>query len=369
MTLPAGERDEIAVGYASLRDFAARLFTDRGVPADRAQLAAEALCYGDLCGFDSHGTFNLTRTYLPGLDSGRIDAAADPVVTTDLGACAAVDARSALGLWAAAEAMDDAAARARAHGIGLIALRGATHFGCAGFHALRAVEHGMIGLVAGNCGGQRLARPPGGSRALLGTNPLSLAAPARNRHPFVLDMSTTAVPTGKVRVAAADGAHIPVGWLQDDAGGDVTDPGAFDRGTAHLRWLGGVPESGAHKGFGLGLAVDLLAAGLSGAASGPAREALDGDGGPHGRDDDIGAVLLAIDPGRLRPDGDFAAAADEVLGTVLGCPPTGSAPIGYPGWWEAERALARRRSGVPLAARLHRELAGLGLDAHSGAVR
>lgn len=362
MTLLADQRDEVLVGYEALRDFAARLFTDRGVPPGRAQLAAEALCHGDLCGFDSHGTFNLTRTYLPGLDSGRIDATAELEVLTDLGACAVLDARGALGLWAAAEAMDDATARAGRHGIGLVAVRGATHFGCAGFHAMRAVEQDMIGLVTANCGGQRLARPPHGARALLGTNPLSIAAPAHEQHPFVLDMSTTAVPTGKVRIAAADQEPIPAGLLVDEAGADVTDPAEFDRGRAHLRWLGTAPETGAHKGFGLGMAVDLLAAVLPGATSGPAPAALDGDGGPHGRDDDIGYFLLAVDAQRLRPDGQFSAAVDDVLSTVLGCPSTGPDPVGYPGWHEAERARHRRCSGVPLAARLHRELVEWGLD-------
>lgn len=120
---------------------------------------------------------------------------------------------------------------------------------------------------------------------------------------------------------------------------------------------------GAHKGFGLGLAVDLLSAVLPGASSGPESEALGGDGGPHGRDDDIGFFLLVIDPRQLRPGGEFRAAVDEVLGTVLGCPSTGPEPVGYPGWWEAERARRRRGGGVPLAGRLHRELVELGLDA------
>jgi len=352
----------VLVDHAELHAALTGLFTGHGIPAPRARLAADALCHGDLTGLDSHGVFNLARLYLPLLESGRCDPRAEPRTITDLGACAVVDARHALGLWAAAEAMDDAVARARRHGIGLLSVRGATHFGCAGFHAVRAAHAGMIGVVASNCGGQRIARPPGGAVAMLGTNPLSVAAPALDGHPFLLDMSTTVAPTGRVRVAARRGKPVPVGWLEDAAGNPVTDPSAFDRGEAFLRWLGGTAETGVHKGYGLGIAVELLAAVVSGAAVGPASAALEGDGRPHGRDDDIGLFLLAIAPEVLRPGADVAETTRSLFGALVDCPPVpGGEPVRYPGWQEAELACRRRRDGIPLPAHLHAELAGLGL--------
>ncbi|MGP3924275.1 Ldh family oxidoreductase [Streptomyces sp. 8N616] len=352
----------VLVDYHDLRHAITGLFTAHGIPSQRAATAATALCYGDLTGLDSHGVFNLGRLYLPLLTSGRSDPVAEPRTLTDLGACAVVDSRRALGLWAASEAMDSAVDRARRHGIGLVSVRGATHFGCAGFHAARAAKQGMIGVVAGNCGGQRIARPPRGAVAMLGTNPLSVAAPALEDHPFVLDMSTTVVPTGRIRTAARLGETVPEGWLEDPAGNPVTDPAAFDRGEACLRWLGGNPDTGAYKGFGLGLAVELLAAVLPGAAVGPAPESLGGDGRPHGRDDDIGFFALAIAPGELRREEDFRGAARSLFSTLLGCPPLDEhAPVRYPGWWEAERARTRLRDGIPVAAHLHEELTELGL--------
>jgi LDH2 family malate/lactate/ureidoglycolate dehydrogenase len=362
----SARRQAVLVGYDELRSGVTARFAARGVPPRRAATAATALCYGDLTGLDSHGVVNLRRLYLPLFDAGRADPAAEPRPLTDLGACALLDAGRALGLWAAAEAMDDAVARARRHGIGLVSLRNATHVGCAGYHAARAAAEGMIGVVASNCGGQRIARPPGGALAMLGTNPLSVAAPALDGHPFVLDMSTTVVPTGRIRAAARRGEAVPEGWLEDAAGNAVADPAAFDAGGAFLRWLGGDPETGAYKGYGLGLAVELLAAVLPGAGVGPAPAALDGDGRPHGRDDDIGVLALALAPGTLRGDlrGEeaFRGAARSLFGTLLACPPAGEgAAVRYPGWWEAERALARRREGIPLPVALHRELVELGV--------
>ena len=350
------------VPHEALHDLVTDVFAERGVPPRRAALAASALCHGDLCGFDSHGVFNLERLYLPQFAAGRIDPAAEPAVVTDLGACAVVDAHRALGLWQAAEAMDDAADRAAEHGIGLVSVRGGTHFGCAGFHAVRAAERGMIGVVASNCGRQRIARPPHGARAMLGTNPLSVSAPALPEHPFLLDMSTTTVPTGKVRTAASSGEAVPEGWLVDDAGRPVTDPAAFDAGRAQLSWLGGAPETGAYKGYGLGLVVEVLAALLSGSGVGPAAEALDGAGGS---DDDVGFFVLAIAADRLRSG--FGADAGELFAALVGCPSPSDTEVRYPGWWEAERARERRGSGVPLRPQVHRELLARGLAEPTGA--
>ncbi|MFI9269724.1 Ldh family oxidoreductase [Kitasatospora sp. NPDC052896] len=357
---PAGAAPAVLVAHAELLRFTAAVFEQRGVPAARAELAAEALCYGDLTGLTSHGLTNLTRLYLPLFDQGRTDPAAEPEVLADLGAAVLLDAHRALGLWAAPEAMDLAVERAGRHGVGLVSVRGATHLGCAGFHTLRAARRGRIGLLASNCGRQRIARPPGGRVAMLGTNPLSLAAPAGPHHPFVLDMSTTAVPTGRIRAAARAGQRIPAGWLAGEDGRPVTDPAAFDRGEAHLLWLGGSPEGGAYKGYGLGLVVEVLGALLAGAGLGPAAEALTGDGGPTGRDDDIGFLALAVAPGALRPAAEFDKDAGGLFGSLLDCPPVEPGrPVGYPGLLEGELAERHRRQGVPLAPARYRELTEL----------
>jgi LDH2 family malate/lactate/ureidoglycolate dehydrogenase len=346
----------VRMAYQELCTFVAQVFIAHEVPSGRARLAAEALCYGDLTGLHSHGLVNLTRLYLPLFDETRVEPRAELEVLVDRGATVLVDAHRALGLWAASEAMDMAIDRADAHGIGVVSVRAATHFGCAGHHATRAPRRNMVGIVAANCGRQRIARPPGGRVAMLGTNPLSIAAPAGDHHPFVLDMSTTAVPTGRVRAAARAGLAVPEGWLADDQGNPVTDPAAFDRGDAHLLWLGG-SGTGVHKGFGLGLLVEVLAALVPGAGFGPHTDALAGNGGPSGRDDDIGYFLAALAPGVLRPGGEVRRDAQTLFGALLACPPVqDGAPVRYPGWYEAQQARANHRDGVPLAEPLYQEL-------------
>jgi LDH2 family malate/lactate/ureidoglycolate dehydrogenase len=346
----------VRVRYLELRAFIAQVLIAREMPREAAMVAAEALCYGDLTGLHSHGVINLTRLYLPLFDQSRVEPHAKLEILADRGAAALVDAHRALGLWAASEAMDLAVERAAEYGISLVSVRNATHFGCAGHHALRAVRRDMIGIVAANCGRQRIARPPGGRVAMLGTNPLSIAAPAGELHPFVLDMSTTAVPTGRVRAAARAGLAVPEGWLADERGNPVTDPAAFDRGEAHLQWLGG-SGAGRYKGFGLGLMVEVLAALVPGAGLGPGADALAGHGGPSGRDDDIGFLVVAIAPGLLRAGDALRRDAQELFGALLACPPAREgAPVRYPGWPEAERAQANHREGVPLTEPLYQEL-------------
>lgn len=188
---------------------------------------------------------------------------------------------------------------------------------------------------------------------MLGTNPLSVAAPAGPHPPFVLDMSTTAAPTGRIRQAARSGQAVPEGLLCDDGGAPVTDPTAFDQGRAHLMWLGGT--TGRYKGFGLGLAVEVLAALVPGAGLGAHPDALSGDGGPSGRDDDIGFFTAAVAHGALREGTE--ADAGLLFGALLDCPPVDpAAPVRYPGWHEHRRAQERLRRGVPLSTELYGEL-------------
>ncbi|MFF8815560.1 Ldh family oxidoreductase [Streptomyces pactum] len=348
----------VRVPYDHLLTFATGVFTARGLPPHRAHRAAEALLHGDLAGMRSHGLANLTRLYLPLLDEGRAVPDAEPEVLADRGAAVLLDAHRALGLWQAGEALDLAAERAAEHGVGLVSVRGATHFGCAGHHTLRVAERDMVAVLASNCGRQRIARPPGGRCAMLGTNPMSVAAPAGpGRPPYVLDMSTTVVPTGKIREAERAGRAIPEGWLEDAGGRPVTDPGALDRGEGFPLWLGGRPETGAYKGYGLALLVEVLAALVPGAGLGPAVEAYQGSGGPSGRDDDIGFLALVVAPGTLRPLDGFLDQAGGMFQALLDCPPLREGvPVAYPGTREAELMAEGHRSGVPLAASLYEEV-------------
>jgi LDH2 family malate/lactate/ureidoglycolate dehydrogenase len=337
-----------------LREFVTQVLVRCGLDHTAAHTAAKVVCYADEHGFTTHGCNALANIYAPRLRDGRISAAARPVVVVESTAGAVIDGNGGLGLLAMTAAVDLAGRRAREHGVGLVLVRNSNHFGSAGYYSLRLARIGLVGLVMTNCGPQGVVPPLGGTVRMLGTNPISAAVPAGERPPFVLDMSTTVVATGKLAAARAAGQRVPPGWLLDRDGSDVTDPQAYYDGTANVAWLGGRLATGGAKGYGLGLLVDLLCGPLAGAAYGPRSEALSGglDGetgsGEPAADTDVGHLALAIDPAAFGPVEPFRAAVDEVLGTVEACPPAGERAVTYPGVPEATVAGDSVALGVAL---------------------
>ena len=346
------------------------VFIHCGLPADAADAAAEPVCYADRHGFATHGVNQLVNNYAPGLRSGRIPSSAAPEVVGGLGAVAVVDGHAGLGLVTMTFAVDKAAELAREHGVGAVAVRNSGHFGAAGYYSHRLATRGMVGIAMTNCGAQGVIPPLGGAVRMLGTNPLSAAVPAGEVAPFVLDMSTTVVATGRVKAALRDGEEVPPGWLVSRSDGTpVTSPAAYVDETADVQWLGGSLVTGGAKGFGLGLLVDLLCGPVAGAAFGPRREVL--AGGPPADDTDIGHFVLALDTRAFGDQADIEARAGELLSTVAASPPAGYATsVTYPGAPEAARAKTADVEGIPLdkpvAAAFAELLAELGIDAPEG---
>jgi LDH2 family malate/lactate/ureidoglycolate dehydrogenase len=320
MRRPKNDGERLAINTKALRRFVAAVFRHFGTPEPFAKTAAEVLVFADERGIDSHGVTNLERVYVERIRRGAIKPSGTPAVCADEGAITVLDAGNGLGLVAGTIAIDLAVSKARRFGLSAVAVRGSSHFGAASFYTMRAQRSGVIAIACSNLGGQAIARPPSGSRPLVGTNPISIAAPSENLPPFALDMSTTVVSTGRLRKAMREGQSIPAGWLTDDAGNPVTDPRSFFEGRAHLAVLGGSGETGGHKGFGLALAVDILAGLLPGAAVGAA-STLD-SAADRGADQNVGHFFLAIDVAHFRPIATFRRDLDLVLGAVLATPQT-----------------------------------------------
>ncbi|HEU4425659.1 MAG TPA: Ldh family oxidoreductase [Pilimelia sp.] len=337
------------VPVGALRRCVRMVFVRCGLSDVDASTAMEVVCYADRHGFATHGVNALVNIYAPGLRSGRIDPAAMPFVLGSKGAVTVIDGGAGLGLVTMTMAVDLAGQAAREHGIGAVAVRNSTHFGAAGYYTHRLATAGLVGVAMTNCGAQGVLPPLGGAMRMLGTNPLSAAVPAGDTAPFVLDMSTSAVATGRVKAAHRDGRPVPSGWLIGRAdGADVTDPAAYLDGTADVAWLGGRLATGGAKGFGLGLLVDLLCGPLAGAAFGPRREVL--AGGEPADDRDIGHFTLAIDPAAFGDPSAIAERSGELLGTVAACPPAPYADgVTYPGAPEAAMAARADRDGMALA--------------------
>lgn len=335
----------------------AAILTGWGMPADKAADTAEVMAWADLHGIDSHGISMLT-VYDVRRREGRLNMAADPKMERDTPVSALVDADGGLGHVPSRVAMTVAIGKARAIGIGVVPVRNSAHFGACGFYAAMAAEAGLIGMVATSASLVQVA-PTGGAQARLGTDPWAFAAPGRPGEPFLLDMATTTVAAGRIRNKANEGLACPPGWLLTRDGQPSTDPLEASQKGGTLTSLGGSPENGSYKGYGLAAMVNILGSCLSGSTlvTDPA----------HGKKltgMDIGHFFLALDPALFRPAADFHADVATFTDALRATPAIDPArPVQVAG--DPERATARHRSrdGIPVAPNLLASLRKLADDA------
>ena len=251
--------------YPHLRQFTENVFQKIGCPPAQAQQAAEVLLSADLRGVDSHGVARLIG-YLRLWDSGRINATPNVQVVHETPSTAVMDGDGGLGLVVGPIAMQKAIEKAQIAGTGWVAVRNSNHYGIAGYHAMQALPHHMIGLSMTNA--SPLVSPTFSTERLLGTNPIAVAVPAKKQPPFVADFATTTAANGKLEILQRKEEPAPKGWIQTSRGGESTNPHELSNGGALLP-LGGYAEGGSHKGYCLGSVVDILTGVLSGANYGP----------------------------------------------------------------------------------------------------
>lgn len=250
------------VSAADLLPFARSLFEAAGLPGDEASVVAAALVDANLCGHDSHGVIRIEQ-YLTALRNGQMRAGVPLLVVHETPAIVVADGQWGFGQVQARRLLERLLPKARAAGIAAGTLRHAGHIGRLGEYAEWVTRQGcaFVCTVNGHGFGRGVA-PPGGVESRIGTNPLCLGAPT-NGDPLILDIGTSVVAEGKVRVALNKGVPVPEGWLLDGQGRPTTDPGVLYREPrGSILPLGG-SQSG-YKGFGLGLLLDVFAGALSG---------------------------------------------------------------------------------------------------------
>ncbi len=245
-----------------LREVGYELFQASGCTEEDTRAVVDHLIESNLFGHDSHGVIRFGQ-YVRSIREGVFQACVRPQVASETPCTAVIDAGGALGQVGATFAADLAIRKARQHGVAAVSLRNTSHVGRVGAYPLRVARAGMIGSMFTNAGrlGYQIA-PFGGIDGRLSTNPVAFSVPRREADPILVDMTTSVVAEGKIRVAINRGETVPEGWLIDSDGNPTTNPADFkaDPPGAILP-LGGVV---AHKGFALGLVVELLGGILSG---------------------------------------------------------------------------------------------------------
>ncbi|MBS1752436.1 MAG: Ldh family oxidoreductase [Ferruginibacter sp.] len=251
--------------YQQLLNFSKNIFLSIGCNPTDAETAANALLSADLRGVDSHGVARLSG-YTRLWDAGRVNAKPIIKIVHETASTAVVDGDSGLGLVVAPYAMQVAIGKAKNAGTGWVSVKNSNHFGIAGYHAMMALQHDMIGIAMTNA--SALVAPTFSAERMLGTNPIAVAIPAGNEPAFVADFATTTAANGKLEILQRKNLAAPQGWIQDKDGQPSTDAGEIKKGGMLLP-LGGDKEHGSHKGYALGAIVDIFSGILSGANYGP----------------------------------------------------------------------------------------------------
>jgi LDH2 family malate/lactate/ureidoglycolate dehydrogenase len=314
------------------------------MPRERATITASLMVRTDLRGVDSHGIDMLPR-YHELWQAGFVVMEAEPVLVKDSMATGLYDGAKGLGHYVSSLAMQLAIDKAKTYGLGVVSVRNSGHFGAAANYSMMALPHDMIGVSTTNSPYVAMV-PTFGREAKISTNPLSFAAPAGRHAPFVLDMATTTVAFGKLRLASRWGKPIPSGWALDDTGEPTTDPDVAVKHRLQTP-LGGTRELGSHKGYGLGMMVDILSGILPGAVYGDLFFRSDRQ---ERRIQDVGHCFIALDPARFRPIEDFKRDMDDYFDSLKATPlAEGRDRIYVAGEPEAESEVRRRRDGIPLS--------------------
>ncbi len=324
------------------------VFRAWGMSEPHADTTAEMMVETDLRGVDSHG-ISMLPTYDQEFRNGRLNMR--PVFKTvrEGAAMALIDADASLGHPVSVHAMNLAVDKCRETGVAVVSVVNSHHFGAAGCYSKIAVDRGVIGMVTSATRGVTMV-PTFAAEPVMGPNPIAFAAPAKRNPPFQLDMATTTVAAGKVKVYKLNHRPLPPGWVVDGNNQTVTEPEeafrhVFERPEGGITPLGGTREAGSHKGYGLAVMVHILGGALSGASFSPIRNRTQRSSDPH----NIGHFFLAIDPRAFRGDGEFEDDLDQVIDTLHGAKRADPAqPVLVAGDPEMATRQERLEGGVPI---------------------
>jgi L-2-hydroxycarboxylate dehydrogenase (NAD+) len=345
--------------YEQLYLFCKAVFEKIGCTETAADTASKALVAADLRGIDSHGVARLSG-YVRLWEAKRINAVAHVKVVHETPSTAVVDGDAGLGLVVAPYAMQVAINKASNVGTGWVSVKNSNHFGIAGYYAMMALPHNMIGIAMTNA--SALVAPTFSIERMLGTNPIAVAIPAGTEPAFVADFATTTAANGKLEILQLKNADAPVGWIQTKDGIASTNANELKNGGSLLP-LGSKREHSSHKGYALGAIVDIFSAVLSGANYGPwvppfpayipMPENMPGEG--------IGHFFGAMRIDAFRTPEEFKSNMDNWIQRFRNAKTVaGEEKVIIPGDPEREMEVERMKNGIPLVSAVENDLRKLG---------
>jgi L-lactate dehydrogenase len=318
------------IDRAALTDFACRLLTSAGMEADKADATASILVEGDMIGHETHGV-SLLHWYIDALDDGSLAKSGSYEVVNDRGAAFVWDGKLLPGAWLLTRALDQACERVRDFGVVSAAIRNCHHTCALSAFMRRVTERGLIvQLSVSNPAASRVA-PYGGTKPLLTPNPMAAGFPTSS-DPILIDVSCSITTTTMTQNLAKAGQKFPEAWAVTATGEASDDPKEITERGGSMMPLGG--QSKGHKGFGLGLMVELMGQGLSG------KGRANTQAGPLSQS----AYLQVIDPAFFAGLDAFTEQADWMAEACRDNPPASwnKGKVRMPG----DSAAAKRRAAL-----------------------
>lgn len=315
-----------------------------------AAMVADNLVLANLSGHDSHGV-GMMPAYISNVVEGLLKPNQHISVESDSGPILQIDGNVGYGQVIGHEAMELGISRARDLGVAVIALRRSHHLGRIGSWGEQCAAAGMVSIHYVNSTGYRpIVAPFGGSDARYITNPYCTGVPATADTPeMILDMATSNIAMGKVRVAHNKGVRVPAGSLIDADGNATEDPAVM-----YADPRGALLAFGNHKGYGLALVCELLAGALI-------------NGGGHRPENFNGQVIInnmlsvIIDPSAIGDQRFFHDEVDAITAHVKASPPApGVDGVMVPGDPERKARAARSAEGIPVDVESWRQVVAAG---------
>ncbi len=235
-----------------LRSYCRAVLDKTTLSKEDADILIDTTVKADLRGVSSHGISRLDH-YVERMNRGLINPNPALKIEQKADSVLLVDADNGLGQVVAYKAMTLAIEKAKDKGLCGVGVRNTNHIGIAGYYPEMAAAEKMLGFISANT--NPAMAPFGGVEALFGTNPFAVAVPAKER-PILLDMATTNVARGKIRIYDKQKQPIPIGWAKDAEGKDTTDPAKA--------LLGTLSPVGGPKGYGMALMIDIIAGIITG---------------------------------------------------------------------------------------------------------
>ena len=332
---------------SQLTQISHQLLVAAGVPEGEAKIVVHHLIQANLAGHDSHGVM-LLPWYIDDIEKRHIRPGAEPTIEDETPTTARVCGNWGLGYAVTNGAMKLAIEKARAQNVAAITVYEQSHIGRLGGYVQMAARAGLIAFMTCDSGqAPKSVTPFGGRESRLGTNPLACAFPSDLPGSVIVDMATSAVAAGKLKVLQQLGDDAPLGWILDKNGQPTTDVNAYyDGGT--LLPLGG--DQG-HKGYALSFMVETFSGLLTGLGFG-----VD----PEGRHND-GTFIALFNVSAFRPLEIFKKDVAEFVHYLKQTPTVDDvSEVLYPGELEYRTAQTRRREGIPIPDSVWAEFVELG---------